>query len=69
LLKGTVVDGLSDWDNGRPQPIRYIDFDHSENNNFLVINQFKVELTSARGHIIPDAVLFINGIPIAVAEF
>lgn len=69
LLKGTVVDGLPDWDNGRPQPIRYIDFDHPENNNFLVINQFKVELTSGRGHVIPDAVLFINGIPIAVAEF
>ncbi len=69
LLKGTVVDGLPDWDNGRPQPIRYIDFEHSERNDFLVVNQFKVELTSGRGHIIPDAVLFINGIPIVVAEF
>ena len=69
LLKGTVVDGLPDWDNGRPQPIRYIDFEHPENNDFLVINQFKVELTSGRGHVIPDAVLFINGIPIVVAEF
>lgn len=69
LIKGNVVDGLPDWDNGRPQPIRYIDFDHPENNDFLVINQFKVELTSGRGHVIPDAVLFINGIPIVVAEF
>ena len=69
LLKGTVGDGLPDWDNGRPQPIRYIDFEHPENNDFLVINQFKVELTSGRGHVIPDAVLFINGIPIVVAEF
>jgi type I restriction enzyme, R subunit len=69
LLKGTVADGLPDWDNGRPQPIRYIDFEHPENNDFLVINQFKVELSSGRGHVIPDAVLFINGIPIVVAEF
>lgn len=69
LLKGTVVDGLADWDNGRPQPIRYIDFDHPEKNDFLVVNQFKVELSSGRGHVIPDAVLFINGIPIVVAEF
>lgn len=69
LLKGTVVDGLADWDNGRPQPVRYIDFEHPENNDFLVINQFKVELTSGRGHVIPDAVLFVNGIPIVVAEF
>jgi type I restriction enzyme R subunit len=69
LLKGTVVEGLPDWDNCRPQPVRYIDFEHPENNDFLVINQFKIELTSGRGHVIPDAVLFINGIPIVVAEF
>ena len=69
LLKGTVVEGLPDWDNGRPQPVSYIDFEHPEKNDFLVINQFKVELTSGRGHVIPDAVLFINGIPIVVAEF
>src|ERR1035438_10086135 len=54
LLKGTVAEGLPDWEQGRPQPIRYIDFDldHPENNDFLVINQFKVELTSGRGHVI-----------------
>lgn len=69
LLKGTVADGLPDWDNGRPQPVRYIDFENPENNDFIVINQFKVELTSGRGHVIPDAVLFINGIPLIVAEF
>jgi len=69
LLKGTVTEGLPDWDNCRPQPIRYIDFEHPEKNDFLVVNQFKVELTSGRGHVIPDAVLFINGIPIVVAEF
>ena len=69
LLKGTVTEGLPDWDNGRPQPIRYIDFEHPEKNDFLAVNQFKVELTSGRGHVIPDAVLFINGIPIVVAEF
>jgi type I restriction enzyme R subunit len=69
LLRGTVSEGLEDWDRGRPQPIRFIDFGHPENNDFLVINQFKVELTSGRGHIIPDAVLFVNGIPVVVAEF
>ena len=69
LLKGTVADGLPGWDHGRPQPVRYLDFEHLENNDFLVINQFKVELTSGRGHVIPDAVLFVNGIPLVVAEF
>lgn len=43
LLKGTVTDGLPGWDAGRQQPLRYIDFDHPENNDFLVINQFKVQ--------------------------
>lgn len=69
LHKGTVADGLTDWEYGRPQPVRYIDFDNLANNDFLVINQFKVELSSGRGHVIPDAVLFINGIPVVVAEF
>ncbi len=69
LLKGTVTDGLPDWDRGRPQPLRYIDFENPANNDFLVITQFKVELTSGRGHVIPDAVLFVNGIPLVVAEF
>ncbi len=69
LLKGTVAEGLPDWDHGRPQPVRYIDWENTDNNDFLVINQFKVELTSGRGHIIPDAVCFVNGIPLVVAEF
>jgi type I restriction enzyme R subunit len=61
LLKGTVADGLPGWEQGRPQPVKFIDFEHPEENDFLVINQFKVELTSGRGHVIPDAVLFVNG--------
>lgn len=69
LLKGTVVDGLPDWDQGRPQPVRYIDFEHWDQNDFLVINQLKVELTSGQGHVLPDAVLFVNGLPLVVAEF
>lgn len=48
LLKGTVVDGLPDWEYGRPQPVKFIDFENPANNDFLVINQFKVELTSGR---------------------
>jgi type I restriction enzyme R subunit len=69
ILNGTTIPGLSGWNEGRSQPIQYIDFDHPENNDFLVINQFKVELASGRGHIIPDGVLFVNGIPLVVGEF
>ena len=57
LLKGTEIEGLTDWNYGRNQSIRFIDFEDPRNNDFLVINQFKVELTSGRGHVIPDAVL------------
>lgn len=57
------------WDFGRPQSVKFIDFENRQNNDFLVINQFKVELSSGRGHIIPDAVLFVNGIPLVAAEF
>ena len=38
LLKRTVVDGLTDWEQGRPQSIRYTDFENPEKNDFLVIN-------------------------------
>ena len=69
LLNGTEIDGLPDWNFGRNQPVRFIDFETPANNDFLVINQYKVELTSGRGHVIPDAVLFVNGIPVSVAEF
>lgn len=69
LLKDTVAEGLPDWEYGRPQPIKFIDFENPANNDFLVINQFKVELTSGRWHVIPDTVLFVNGIPLVVAEF
>jgi len=69
LLKGTSTEGRPDWDRGRPQSVHFIDLDNWQNNDFLVINQFKVELSSGRGHVIPDAVLFVNGIPLVVAEF
>jgi type I restriction enzyme R subunit len=45
---------------------KLIDFENPENNNFLVVNQFKVkDLSKPRK---PDIVLFINGIPILVIE-
>src|SRR5262245_13092654 len=46
MLQGTEIDGLPDWNFGRNQPVRLIDFENPLNNDFLVINQFKVELTS-----------------------
>lgn len=72
LLKGLSVDGLPDWDGGRGQIIHYIDWERAEANRFTVINQYKVKCPpghdSAKGHVIPDLVLLVNGIPLVVVE-
>ena len=46
--------------------INFIDFDEPDNNNFKIINQFEVVEFEKR---IPDAVIFINGLPLVVFEF
>lgn len=48
--------------------VRYIDFDNGENNIFTAISQFKVKVTGTEHHIVPDIVLFINGLPVVVVE-
>ncbi|MBL8798674.1 MAG: type I restriction endonuclease subunit R [Planctomycetia bacterium] len=62
LLEGVSVDGL---DGERGRTVRFIDFDYPERNEFLVVRQFRVD---GREIIIPDVVLFVNGIPLAVIE-
>jgi len=53
----------------KSKSIKIIDFDTPENNDFLAMNQFRVNTPGTlRDHIIPDIVLFINGIPIVVIE-
>jgi type I restriction enzyme R subunit len=46
--------------------VRYVDLDVPANNEVLVTRQYKVK--GAKKHIIPDLVLFVNGIPIAIVE-
>lgn len=46
--------------------VQYIDFDNPENNIFKVINQYEVKGESNR---VPDLLVFINGIPVAIWEF
>jgi len=48
------------------QTVHFIDFDNPENNEFLCTNQFKVK--GPIQNIIPDIILFINGLPLAVIE-
>lgn len=72
LLGGLPVEGLKGWDGGRGQTLRYIDWDEPANNTFTVVNQFKVKCPpghdTGKGHVIPDLVLFVNGIPLVVVE-
>ncbi|MFV8268113.1 type I restriction endonuclease subunit R [Mycolicibacterium peregrinum] len=70
LLEGVSVAGLPDWDQGRSQRIKLIDFDQPERNDFLAINQFRVDEPGGQGKkfVVPDLVLFVNGIPLVVIE-
>lgn len=70
LLTGTTVDGLATMDGGRGQTIRFIDWDYPERNDFLVVSQFRVDEPVGQAHkfVVPDLVLFVNGIPLVVIE-
>src|SRR5487761_88430 len=70
LLSGIAVEGLPDWDHGRSRTVQYVDWTDPENNTFLAINQFRVDCPGgfAKGFVVPDIVLFINGIPVVVVE-
>ena len=49
--------------------VKLIDFEHPERNQFHAVNQFRIDTPGAtKGFIIPDIVLFVNGLPLAVIE-
>ena len=50
----------------RGQTLKLIDFDNPENNEFLCVDQFKIQGTSQ--NIIPDILLFVNGLPLGIIE-
>ena len=70
LETGFTVEGLPDWDGGREQTIRYIDWDDPENNTFRAVSQFRVDEPGGqtKSYACPDIVLFVNGIPLVVVE-
>ena len=55
---------------GESDPVvTLVDFAHPERNRFTAINQFRINTPGAvKQCIIPDIVLFVNGIPLAVVE-
>lgn len=67
LLENTTVS--KNEQTGELSPtVRFIDFDNLENNSFIAISQFKVAVTGTDHHILPDIILFVNGLPLVVIE-
>jgi type I restriction enzyme R subunit len=55
---------------GEQDPVvKIIDFEHWEANAFIAINQFRIDTPGGvKEFIIPDIVLFVNGLPLVVIE-
>jgi type I restriction enzyme, R subunit len=67
LLENTSVS--ENRKTGEKSPtVRFIDFKHRDSNSFIAVCQFKVRIPGTEHHIIPDIVLFLNGLPVVVIE-
>ena len=70
LLSGITVEGLPGWNGGRDQRVHFIDWENPARNDFAVVSQFRVDIPGTQGRrcIVPDEVLFVNGIPLVLVE-
>lgn len=71
LMLGKAYEVFTVDGNKRSYNINYIDWENIENNEFHVTEEYRLEKNKAtidENHVIPDIVLFINGIPMAVIE-
>lgn len=67
LLEGTSV--AENRQTGEVSPtVRFVDFGNLANNDFTAVCQFKVRILGSEHHIVPDIVLFLNGLPVALVE-
>jgi type I restriction enzyme R subunit len=67
LIEGTSVS--ENRKTGEKSPtVRFIDFNQRKNNRFIAVCQFKIRILGTEHHIIPDIVLFLNGLPVVVIE-
>lgn len=48
--------------------VRFVDFTHRGNNRFIAVCQLKVRILGTEHHVVPDIVLFLNGLPMGVIE-
>ncbi len=67
LLENTSVS--ENCQTGEKSPtVRFVDFERRDNNSFIAVCQFKVRILGTEHHIVPDIVLFLNGLPVVVVE-
>ncbi len=67
LLENTSVS--ENRQSGERSPtVRFVDFASPDHNRFIAVCQFKVRILGTEHHIIPDIVLFLNGLPVVVIE-
>ena len=66
-----LVDGIQFIPNdGLPQMVKLIDFEHPDRNIFRLVNQLEIEYTNQgqNNSRIPDVLLYVNGIPLCITE-
>lgn len=71
LMLGKAYEVFTEDGNKRSYNINYIDWEDIGNNEFHITEEFKLEKNKKmidENHSIPDIVLFVNGIPMAVIE-
>lgn len=68
LTQGISVEVKGESGKGAKK-VRCIDFQNIENNEFVVVNQMSIKVQGEERRRRPDAILFINGIPVVVFEF
>lgn len=67
LTLGTSLEQVIDGDK-KSYSLKYIDFEHPENNVYHVTEEFALERLTSSQTRRPDIVVFVNGIPLAVIE-
>jgi type I restriction enzyme R subunit len=67
-----LTDGMGVAENrrtGERSPtVRLVDFARPERDDWLAVSQFKIRIPGREQHIVPDVVLFLNGLPLVVFE-
>ena len=67
LLENTSVSRNRQSGENSPT-VHFVDFKNRDNNRFIAVCQFNVRVLGTEHHIIPDMVLFLNGLPVVVIE-